>query len=134
MASGSPQALGLTTTADTFNPVIVDFYEQVGYLPEAILNYLLLLGWSFDDKREFFTREEMIANFSLERVTKAPASFDPKKLWAFQDHYMASSCRWSRRSTWCLPYLAAGRLDRRTGGGERPGRRLGKSSRPRATG
>lgn len=82
------QALGLSTTADTFNPVIVDFYEQVGYLPEAIINYLLLLGWSLDDKTEFINREEMIANFSLERVTKAPASFDPKKLWAFQDHYM----------------------------------------------
>ena len=36
----------------------------------------------------FFTRQQMIENFSLERVTKAPASFDPKKLWAFQDHYM----------------------------------------------
>ena len=49
-------ALGLTTTADTFNPVIVDFYEQVGYLPDAIINYLVLLGWSLDDKTEFFTR------------------------------------------------------------------------------
>ncbi|MCE9604506.1 MAG: glutamate--tRNA ligase [Planctomycetia bacterium] len=82
------QAMGLTTNADTFNPVIVDFYEQVGYLPDAILNYLVLLGWSLDDKTEFFTRDEMIANFTLERVTKAPASFDPKKLWSFQDHYM----------------------------------------------
>jgi glutamyl-tRNA synthetase len=81
-------ALGLATSAETFNPVIADFYEQVGYLPDAILNYLLLLGWSLDDKREFFTRDEMIANFTLERVTQSPASFDPKKLWAFQDHYM----------------------------------------------
>lgn len=81
-------AVGLTTAADTFNPVIADFYEQVGYLPEAILNYLLLLGWSLDDRREFFTRDEMIANFTLERVTQSPASFDPKKLWAFEDHYM----------------------------------------------
>jgi glutamyl-tRNA synthetase len=48
----------------------------------------MLLGWSLDDKTEFFTRRQMIDNFSLERVTKAPASFDPKKLWAFQDHYM----------------------------------------------
>ena len=48
----------------------------------------MLLGWSLDDKTEFFTREQMIANFSLERVNKAPASFDPKKLWAFEDHYM----------------------------------------------
>jgi glutamyl-tRNA synthetase len=82
------KALGLATTADTFNPVIVDFYEQVGYVPDAIVNYLMLLGWSLDDKTEFLTRRQMIDNFSLERVTKAPASFDPKKLWAFQDHYM----------------------------------------------
>jgi glutamyl-tRNA synthetase len=82
-------AMGLATTADTFNPVIVDFYEQVGYLPEAILNYLVLLGWSLDDKTEFLSVQEMIDNFSLERVTKAPASFDPKKLWAFEDHYLA---------------------------------------------
>ena len=82
------KALGLATTADTFNPVIVDFYEQVGYLSDAIINYLVLLGWSLDDKTEFLSRQQMIDNFSLERVTKAPASFDPKKLWAFQDHFM----------------------------------------------
>lgn len=82
------RALGQRMTAETFNPVIVDFYEQVGYLPDAVVNYLMLLGWSLDDKTEFLTRQQMIDNFSLERVTKAPASFDPKKLWAFQDHYM----------------------------------------------
>ena len=81
-------ALNLETSADTFNPVIVDFYEQVGYLPEAIVNYLLLLGWSLDDKTEYFAREAMIENFSLERVNKAPASFDPQKLTAFQAQYM----------------------------------------------
>jgi glutamyl-tRNA synthetase len=73
------RALGLQTSADTFNPVIVDFYQQVGYLPDAILNYLVLLGWSLDDKAEFFTTKEMIELFSLERVNKAPASFDPEK-------------------------------------------------------
>ena len=76
--------LGLAVSADTFNPVIVDFYEQVGYLPDAVLNYLLLLGWSLDDKTEEFSREEMLRHFSLERVNKAPASFDPEKLLAFQ--------------------------------------------------
>lgn len=80
--------LGLTVSAETFNPVIVDFYEQVGYLPEAILNYLLLLGWSLDDKTENFTREEMLKHFSLERVNKAPASFDPEKLVAFEARAM----------------------------------------------
>ena len=36
--------------------MIVDFYEQVGYLPDAIINYLVLLGWSLDDKTEFMSR------------------------------------------------------------------------------
>lgn len=79
--------IGIVPKEETFNPVIVDFYREVGYLPDAIINYLMLLGWSLDDKTEDFTREEMIKHFTLERVTKAPASFDPKKLWAFQDRH-----------------------------------------------
>ena len=82
------QAIGLTTAVETFNPVTVDFYEQVGYLPEAVLNYLLLLGWSLDDKTEIFSRAQMMESFSLERVNKGPASFDPAKLVAFQTQYM----------------------------------------------
>jgi glutamyl-tRNA synthetase len=81
-------AMRLAVTPETFNPVVVDFYEQVGYLPDAIVNYLLLLGWSLDDKTEFFTREQMIQHFSLERVNQSPASFDPAKLLAFQAHYL----------------------------------------------
>ncbi|MCX6834558.1 MAG: glutamate--tRNA ligase family protein, partial [candidate division Zixibacteria bacterium] len=79
------QAIGHAVEADAFNPVIVDFYRTVGYLPEAIINYLALLGWSLDDKSEHFSRQELIEKFSLERVNKAPASFDPKKLQAFED-------------------------------------------------
>jgi glutamyl-tRNA synthetase len=74
---GSPHA------ADSFNPVLVEFYQKVGYLPHAIKNYLLLLGWSLDDKTEFFSVEEMIQQFSLGRVIKSPASFD-QKLVAFR--------------------------------------------------
>lgn len=80
--------LDLTISAETFNPVIVDFYEQVGFLPDAIINYLVLLGWSLDGETEFFTREALIDSFSLERINKAAASFDPQKLVAFQQHYM----------------------------------------------
>src|SRR6185295_11604083 len=69
--NGIAQALGLATAAETFNPVIVDFYEQVGYLPDSVLNYLVLLGWSLDDKTEDFSRQEMIDLFSLERVNQA---------------------------------------------------------------
>ena len=98
------EAIGLDASADKFNPVIVDFYEQVGYLPEAIVNYLLLLGWALDDRTEFFTRQEMIDSFSLERVNKAPASFDPKKLWAFEEHYM-QALPLERKLDLALPYL-----------------------------
>jgi glutamyl-tRNA synthetase len=81
--------LGLATTPETFNPVIVDFYNQVGYLPDAIVNYLMLLGWAHEDgKSEFFTRQQMMDLFSLERVNKAAASFDAKKLFSFQERYM----------------------------------------------
>jgi glutamyl-tRNA synthetase len=79
------EAIGHPVEADAFNPVIVDFYQTVGYLPEAIINYMALLGWSLDDKTEHFSCRELIDNFSLERVNKAPASFDPKKLSAFED-------------------------------------------------
>jgi len=96
--------IGLKTSAETFNPVIVDFYQQVGYLPDAVLNYLVLLGWALDDKTEFFTRQQMIDVFSLDRVNKASASFDPKKLWAFQDHYM-QELPLDRKAAMALPYL-----------------------------
>ena len=81
--------IGLKTTADDFSPVLVAFYEAVGYLPDAVVNYLLLLGWAHEDgKSEFFTRPQMIDLFTLERVNKSPASFDAKKLSAFQEHYL----------------------------------------------
>jgi len=99
-------AIGLETAAETFNPVIVDFYEKVGYLPDALVNYLLLLGWALDDRTEFFSREEMIEQFTLERVNRSPASFDPNKLLAFQEHYM-QEMPVAEKLPWVLPYLEA---------------------------
>jgi glutamyl-tRNA synthetase len=98
------RAIGLETAADTFNPVIVDFYKEIGYLPHAVVNYLLLLGWSLDDKTEWFTREEMIRHFSLDRINKAPASFDVQKLAAFQEHYMQEEPADTKYSL-VLPFL-----------------------------
>ncbi len=80
--------LGLSTEPDKFNPVMIAFYETLGYLPEAILNYLALLGWALDDSAEFFTRDELLRYFSLDRVNRAPASFDPKRLQALQERHM----------------------------------------------
>ena len=98
-------AIGHATEADAFNPVIVDFYREVGYLPWAIDNYLALLGWSLDDKTEFFTRDELVRHFTLERINSSPASFYPKKLWAVQDHYMARLST-AEKLTAMLPFLA----------------------------
>lgn len=95
---------GRSVSAETFNPVIVDFYREIGFLPEAILNYLLLVGWSLDDCTEDFTREQMISAFTLERVTKAPASFDPQKLLAFQSRWM-QKLDIKKKVAMCLPYL-----------------------------
>ncbi len=55
-------------------------YQRQGYLPEAMVNFLALLGWSFDDKTELLSREELIKHFSLERVGKTAAIFNKDKL------------------------------------------------------
>ncbi len=78
------ERLGRKVIPETFNPVVVDFYRTVGFEPEALLNYLLLLGWSLDGVTERLSRAEQIAHFDLARVHRSPASFDPKKLWAFE--------------------------------------------------
>ena len=80
--------LGLEAKLETFNPVVTDFFEQTGFLPGAVVNYLALLGWSLDDKTEDFTVDELVKVFTLERVNKAAASFDPARLMAFQERAM----------------------------------------------
>ncbi len=55
-------------------------FKEMGILPEALFNFLALLGWSPKDNREFFTKDELIRLFTLESVNKAPAVFDINKL------------------------------------------------------
>jgi glutamyl-tRNA synthetase len=59
-----------------------------GYLPEAVRNYLALLGWGYDDETTFFTTEELIRVFSLERVSRNPAVFDEQKLRWMNGRYL----------------------------------------------
>ncbi|HVB72871.1 MAG TPA: glutamate--tRNA ligase [Ktedonobacteraceae bacterium] len=54
--------------------------QQQGFLPEAVFNFLALIGWSYDDKTEFFTREELIKAFSLERIGVSGGIYDAEKL------------------------------------------------------
>lgn len=62
--------------------VSLRWYHDHGFLPEAMLNYLALLGWSLAPDRELFTLEEMVGAFDVRRVSKNPARFDLKKLEA----------------------------------------------------
>jgi glutamyl-tRNA synthetase len=59
-----------------------------GFLPAAVRNYLALLGWGFDDSSTFFTTEELIERFTLDRVSKSPAVFDEKKLRWMNGRYL----------------------------------------------
>jgi glutamyl/glutaminyl-tRNA synthetase len=64
-------------------------YERIGYLPDAMVNFLALLGWSPGGDREVMTRDELIAAFSLEGISGGAAVFDPDKLDWFNAQYLA---------------------------------------------
>ena len=58
----------------------VEEFRAQGYIPEALVNFLALLGWSYDDKTTVMTREELVERFTLDRVGSSPAVFDFQKL------------------------------------------------------
>ena len=68
--------------------VAVNRYREQGYLPEAVLNFVVRLGWSYDDKQEIFSVDELIEKFDLERVGKSGSVFDIKKLEWLNSHYI----------------------------------------------
>jgi len=68
--------------------ITVEEFRGAGFIPEALVNYLALLGWSYDDHTELMTREELIERFSLERVGKSAATFDYEKLTHMNGIYL----------------------------------------------
>ncbi len=86
------------------DPVMVEYYEKIGFIPAGVLNALARLGWSLDDSTELMSLPFLIENFSLERVVKAPAGFDPEKLLSYQAHWMYQ-LPIAERVAGCLPYL-----------------------------
>jgi glutamyl-tRNA synthetase len=73
---------------ESLNPVMIEYYRIMGFLPEALINYFGRLGWSLDDKTEIMSLETMLANFGFDRVNNSPASFDPQKLHWVAGEYM----------------------------------------------
>jgi len=86
---------------------MVTEYRDKGYLPEAMVNFLALLGWSLDDKTDLLSREELIANFSLERVGKTGAVFNMPKLDWMNGMYIRGLTR-EEFAERALPYLENG--------------------------
>jgi glutamyl-tRNA synthetase len=68
--------------------VAVEWFREQGFLPEALVNYLALLGWSYDETSTFFTRDELVEKFELSRVSRNPAAFDDEKLRWMNGHYI----------------------------------------------
>ena len=79
-------------------------FRAKGYLPEAIINYVTLVGWSLDGSTEFFSKEELEKCFTMEGIHKAPAVFDYKKLDWFNGQYIRQADD-SRLASLITPYL-----------------------------
>jgi len=69
-------------------PVFVHAFEKSGYLKDAMVNYLALLGWSFDDHTEIMNREELVERFSIERISSSPAAWNYDKLNHINGQYI----------------------------------------------
>ncbi|AUG59037.1 MAG TPA: glutamate--tRNA ligase [Ruminiclostridium sp.] len=82
----------------------VEQYRDLGYLPEAIVNFLALMGWSPETEEEFFTIDELISQFSLERVSKNPAVFDNEKLNWMNSQYIKNASL-ERITDMAIPHL-----------------------------
>ncbi|MDF1565052.1 MAG: glutamate--tRNA ligase [Deltaproteobacteria bacterium] len=71
--------------------VSVSVYRDLGYLPHAMVNYLVRLGWSLDDKTEVFSLEDLLEHFDFSRVSKSAAVFNPEKLTWLNQHWIKES-------------------------------------------
>lgn len=82
----------------------VDYFQDEGYLPQALFNYLLLLGWSPPDGKEIVNKWDVRRNFSLERLSTSPSIFDWDKLNWINRHYLQQHSN-KRLSEMLRPYL-----------------------------
>jgi glutamyl-tRNA synthetase len=91
----------------TLEEVEIHDFRRAGYLPEVVVNFIALLGWSPGGDREKMTLEEMCALFSLERIGRTNARFDREKLLAFNADALAAASR-ERRLAGLRDFLAVG--------------------------
>ena len=82
----------------------IEQYEELGYIPEALFNFITLLGWSPEGEEEIFTKEEFINIFDPNRLSKSPALFDKQKLAWMNNQYM-KQIELDRVVEFALPHL-----------------------------
>lgn len=82
----------------------IEQYRELGYLPEAMFNFIALLGWSPVGEEELFAPSEIVKMFDPDRLSKSPAAFDGKKLEWINNHYM-KQLDLDVLTEMCLPYL-----------------------------
>ncbi len=85
-------------------PVFIHGFQKMGYLPEAMVNFMALVGWSYDDKTEIMRLDELIKRFRIERINTTPAAWDYNKLNHFNGIYMRNESVESLTDR-LLPYL-----------------------------
>ncbi len=83
-------------------------YREKGYFPEAFINMLALLGWHSSGNQELFSLEELVQEFSLERVSKAGAKFDPEKAKWFNQHYLRKKSNAELAALWMPELISKG--------------------------
>ena len=89
----------------------IEQYRELGYLPEAMFNFIALLGWSPVGEDEIFPQDELIKIFDTDRLSKSPAAFDQKKLEWVNNHYI-KAMDLDKLTELCLPYLIkAGKVE-----------------------
>ncbi|MGX6978883.1 glutamate--tRNA ligase [Vagococcus elongatus] len=88
----------------------IEQYRDLGYLPEAMFNFIALLGWSPGGEEEIFSKEELIERFDAKRLSKSPAAFDGKKLEWINNQYI-KDLDLDKLTAMCVPFfVSAGRL------------------------
>ena len=85
-------------------------FRAQGYLPEALMNYLALLGWSLDGTTEMFSRDDLLETFTLERVNPSPGTFDYNKLRWFNQQYINHVLSLDDLTLRVMPFLGAAGL------------------------
>jgi len=90
--------------------VFVNDLREMGYLPQAVINWISLMGWSFDDHSEFFPMDDLIGKFSIEKLSPSPAAVNFSKLDHFNGLYIRSLST-DELAEQLLPFFAVAEID-----------------------